>query len=212
MAKSIKKSSQKKSQYIKIKQFISRNKRESIISLLFALTLIAILGIGIYTQRIARTDKNNVDKMRNSLQGIATKLDNANKQQKWNDTSYCAVYKPRLFGDETRYACDASYEVSYVVESKKSIDEAVSRYNPILQRSENVILLTTTNPIYINELNSDGQYEQIRSYNFEITGIDNDKCSIDYNLTSLKVGYDLNISIKCHQSTKKAYFEPIEYK
>lgn len=211
MANPVKKNKKIATNDKKFNPFSSHSKREKIIAIVFFAALIILLGIGAYAQYAAKTDKDNVIMMRKDVRSIVKKMQSVDGEVKWADISHCTIHEPRLFGDEIRYTCDASYEGSIEVNEDQDIKNVINDNYSILQASSRVDSTIDIYPSINKDVpSSENINRDIKSIDFVLFNVPSAKCDMNYIVTQQDVTQLLKLYIRCYQSTKKAYFEPIK--
>lgn len=189
----------------------SRNRYEKIIAVAFCAVLILLLGSGVYMQRTAKADKDNVVTMRDSAVELVSRITAVDRRLMWVDHSQCMVSRPSSFGERVTYSCDAHYVHTSPIADQQEVDRIVSAITTTLTDSEDIISKVndrSTGYVGISDATLENSYYNATSFVFNDVRQDKGVCYVRYVLSDAKNNIEVNI--ECTVGTKKAYFEPIK--
>ena len=188
-----------------------RKNSKATLSTLAIVILLGLVGVWLYFQYQSSMDKQDVIMMREGVKRIASRLETVNSGMDWRNLSQCTVYEPRLFGDKTRYSCDAAYEASTEVSDQTEIESIVRRAQTALEDNSRASSLNDYPKISRDDSINEKDQSSIVSIDFKLSSVDTEKCDMNYILTYIESRQILKLYLRCYQDTNAAYFKPIDY-
>lgn len=172
-----------------------------------ALVLTVLVFSG-FSMRDKYATEAQVDEVRNVMSQLVSELKMVNEESEWRDTSYCAVYEPRSFGDSTSYSCEVSYVGESIMIDENVLGDEIARYQSVLK---GISRIEITKDIDTPTLSGNESHKEIYSSSFTVKNVPTEICGMNYHLRHSNLQYELTPKLRCQQSTQDAYFEPIKY-